>query len=109
VAAEVDALVRAHVCAVKVVGGVPVYRFNREAEKLAWAEAAGDARVRAARRAVGEELLSRGDAVAAAALLLEVDPKGLGAKAAVEGAALLASRGALEDAVDLYTRALPQL
>ncbi|MHB8879189.1 MAG: sigma 54-interacting transcriptional regulator, partial [Myxococcaceae bacterium] len=105
---ELDALVRAHLVAVKVIAGQPVYRFSRESEKEALRSELGG-RLPAQVKALGEELFGRGDLHAASALLLEVDPAGRGAQVAVAAADELAGRGAHEDAAELYGRALPNL
>ncbi|MBX5483743.1 MAG: sigma 54-interacting transcriptional regulator [Myxococcaceae bacterium] len=104
-AAQLDALVREHVLTVKVVGGQPVFRFNRETEKAAFIEGLPDERMARARLAVGEALLETGDAGEAARLLLEVAPE-RGGRVAVQAAEALAARGAAEDAIALFERAL---
>jgi transcriptional regulator with GAF, ATPase, and Fis domain/tetratricopeptide (TPR) repeat protein len=106
--AELDALVRAHLVSVKVMAGQPVYRLARESEKAALLDELA-ARLPALQRALGEELLGRGQLLAASQLLLAVDPAGQGAAAAVRAADALAGQGAHEDAAELFQRALPHL
>ncbi len=108
-AAQLDALVRGHALSVRVVDGTPAYRFAREGEKQAYLEALEDGSRLAALRALGETLLQGDDPVGAASLLLEVDPEGAGAAAALAAADRLSAQGAHEDASELYHRSLPTL
>ena len=106
VATDLDALAREHMLAVKVVGGVAVYRFARERDRDAFRAEMPPSSLAEARCALGRFLAGTGDRAAAAALLLEAAPKE-GAALAIEAAGDLSARGALEDAVDLLERALP--
>ncbi|MBI3183370.1 MAG: sigma 54-interacting transcriptional regulator [Myxococcales bacterium] len=108
-AAELDDLVRAHLVTVRMAGGRPVYRFQREPEKHAFLGALPQKELLRVKAALGEALRASGDLLAASELLLEVDPAGHGAHVAVSAADALSSTGAHEDAGELYTRALPYL
>ncbi|MFZ5471360.1 MAG: sigma 54-interacting transcriptional regulator [Myxococcota bacterium] len=108
-ATALDALLRAHLVSMRVVDGRAVYRFARESEKQIFAQELGTERIARVRAALGEELSARGDVVGAAQVLLEVDPPGKGAAAALAAADVLFARGAHEDAADLYGRSLPHL
>jgi transcriptional regulator with GAF, ATPase, and Fis domain len=103
-----DGLVQRHIVAVRVAGGVPVYRFARESERAAFASELGASGLLPWRRALGDFYLASGDPVAAAPLLLEACPP-KGAQVALEAAVELSARGAAEEAVALLDRALPHL
>ena len=104
-AATLDALVRSHVVTVRVLDGEPVYRFAREAEKLAFASSLSPARVTLLKRSLGLAMAEAGEFATAAELLLEVGAEE-GTSAAVQAADSLAARGAHEDASELYARAV---
>jgi transcriptional regulator with GAF, ATPase, and Fis domain/tetratricopeptide (TPR) repeat protein len=108
-APELDGLVRTHLVAVKWIDGTAVYRFTRESEKAAFAAELPVAELAKLQKSLGAALLDRGDPVAASELLLEVDPAGSGAAAAVLAADQLSARAAHSDAAELYQRALPHL
>jgi transcriptional regulator with GAF, ATPase, and Fis domain/tetratricopeptide (TPR) repeat protein len=104
-ASTLDALVRGHVVTVRVLEGEPVYRFAREAEKLAFASSLSPARMVSLKRALGLAMAEAGEVGTAAELLLEVGASE-GATVAVEAADSLAARGAHENASELYSRAV---
>jgi len=109
VAVELDALVQGRYLSARVVEGQPVYRFAREADRSAWAAAMPAARRASVQKTVAKALAANGDVVQAATLLFEL---GIGPEAvelAAKAGDELSSRGAHEDAADLYARALTGL
>ncbi|MCC6332560.1 MAG: sigma 54-interacting transcriptional regulator [Myxococcales bacterium] len=105
-AAQVDALVRERLVAVRLVDGRATSRFARDSEKDAVRALLPEARQRELSRQVGHALAAAGFALSAAELLLWAAPSEA-AKDALEAAQALVRRGALEDALPLLERALP--
>ncbi len=104
---ELDHLVREHLASARVVSGTAVYRFVRDEERNAFeATLQAPARARLA-EALGLTLEAAGELPAAAALLLDASPGPEAGRLALAAADELASRGAHDDAMDLYAKALP--
>ncbi|MBK7863011.1 MAG: AAA family ATPase [Archangiaceae bacterium] len=109
VAPELDALVQGRYLAARVVDGQPVYRFSREADRRAWAEAMPGARRAEVQREVAQALAASGDVISAAGLLFELGPSPEAVALSVRAGDELSARGAHEDAAALYARALTVL
>ncbi|MEW5742054.1 MAG: sigma 54-interacting transcriptional regulator [Myxococcota bacterium] len=105
-AAQVDALVRERLVAVRLVDGRATSRFARDSEKEAVRNLLPAQRQVELSRRVGHALAEAGFAMAAAELLLWAAPAEA-AKDALVAAQALVRRGALEDALPLLERALP--
>src|SRR5262249_688603 len=100
--------VKAHLVAVRVVELTPRYRFAREPDRESFHDAMSFTTRMDRAAAVGRALLNTGEQDRAARLLLIAEPKE-GAKAALVAGNALASRGAPEEAVELFTAALAHL
>ena len=109
VAAHLDSLVQARYLTARVIEGQPVYRFAREADRAAWAEALPVARRSTVQKSVARALAQSGEVVQAATLLFELGQSPEATELAAKAADELSSRGAHEDAADLYARALTGL
>ncbi|MFT3838451.1 MAG: sigma 54-interacting transcriptional regulator [Myxococcaceae bacterium] len=107
-ATQLDALVKAHLVAVRVVELTPRYRFAREPDRESFHDAMSFTVKMDRTAAVGRALFQAGEQDRAARLLLIAEPKE-GAKAAVIAGKALASRGAHEEAAELFASALGHL